>query len=59
MKAMSKSELAFKAGVSVSTLMNWCRPYRKELADMGMLPGMRVLPPHIVKFIVEKFCIDL
>ena len=27
MKAMSKSELADRAGVSVNTLMNWCRPF--------------------------------
>jgi hypothetical protein len=26
---------------------------------MGLKPGMRVLPPHIVQFIAEKFCIDL
>ena len=31
MKAMSKSELAMKAGVSVQTLMNWLRPFRQEL----------------------------
>ena len=41
MKAMSKSELADAAGVSVKVLMN------------------RVLPPKIVKFIAEKFCIDI
>ncbi len=59
MKAMSKSELADRAGVSVNTLMNWCRPFREELAQMGMLPNAKVLPPHIVKFITNKFCIDV
>ena len=49
MKAMSKQQLADAAGVSVKVLMNWCRPYRKEF----------VLPPRIVKFIAEKFCIDV
>ena len=33
--------------------------YRKELLRMGLKPGMRVLPPHIVKWIADKFCIDL
>lgn len=32
MKAMTKQQLADCARVSVRTLMNWCRPYRKELA---------------------------
>ena len=39
--------------------MNWCRPYRKELTRMGLKPGMRVLPPHIVKWIADRFSIDL
>ena len=56
---MSKQQLADAAGVSVTTLMNWCRPFRKELESMGLLPNMKVLPPHIVRFIAEKFCIDL
>ena len=59
MIAMSKQQLADAAGVSVNTLMNWCRPYRQELAQMGLLPNAKVLPPHIVKFISEKFCIDV
>lgn len=56
---MSKSELAERAGVSVNTLMNWCRPFSAELAAMGMLPNAKVLPPHIVKFLSEKFAIDV
>ena len=30
MKAMSKSELADRAGVSVNTLMNWCKPFQRS-----------------------------
>jgi hypothetical protein len=59
MKAMSKQQLADAAGVSVTTLMNWCRPFRKELEAMGLRQNMRVIPPNAVKFIAEKFCIDL
>lgn len=59
MKSMSKQQLADAAGVSVNTLMNWCKPFREELSVMGLLPNAKVLPPHIVKFLVEKFCIDL
>ena len=56
---MTKQQIAACAGVSVRTLLNWCKPYQKELAQMGMTPGMRVLPPIIVKWIAERFCIDI
>ena len=56
---MTKQQLAQCAGVTVRTLSNWCSPHREELARMGYKPGMRVLPPHIVKWIADRFCIDL
>ena len=56
---MSKSQIAECAGVSVRTLMNWCEPFRQELTKMGLSPKAKVLPPHIVKFICEKFDIDV
>ena len=36
-----------------------CRRFDNELSAMGMLPNAKVLPPHIVKFITEKFAIDV
>ena len=59
MKAMSKQELANKAGVSLNTMNKWCKPFEKELLNLGMIPKARVLPPVVVKYIAEKFCIDL
>ena len=59
MMAMTRTQLAAYAGVSVRTLVNWCKPYQKELAQMGMTPDMRVLPPNIAKWIAERFCIDI
>jgi hypothetical protein len=59
MKAMSKQQLANCAGVTVQTLMNWCKPFQKELENLGMRPNSKVLPPQIVKFIIEKLCIDV
>ncbi len=58
MKAMTKKQLACSAGVTVRTLSNWCRPYRKELEAMGLKPDMVLLPPNIVRWICEKFCIE-
>ena len=59
MKAMSKQQLADCAGVSLRTFVRWLRLYRDELASMGYVPSMRVLPPRIVKFICDTFCIEL
>lgn len=59
MKAMSKQQLADAAGVSVDTLARWLAPHRKQLEDLGMKPNMRVLPPKVVVYIVETFCIDV
>jgi len=58
MKSMSKAELADKAGVSISTLHRWLQPHITELRKLGYQPSQRVLPPVIVKYIVETFCID-
>ena len=59
MKAMSKQQLADAAGVSVTTLMNWCKPYQEELEALGMRPNSKILPPRIVSYIAELFCIDV
>ena len=56
---MTKSQLADSAGVSVKTLMNWLKPYRGELEKMGLGPYDKLLKPDIVKFIVDKTCIDI
>ena len=59
MKSMSKSELALAAGISLSTLARWMKPYRQELEALGMRPGMRVLPPRVVKYLSDLYCIDV
>ena len=59
MKAMTKQQLADSAGVSLSTFSRWCKPYRQELLAMGMLPNAKVLPPRIVRYLVDLFCIDV
>lgn len=56
---MSKQQLADCAGVSVRTLMNWCKPHAKKLEKMGLRPRAKVLEPHILKFIVDQFSIDI
>ena len=59
MKAMTKSELAERAGVGLNTLSRWMKPMLPELEAMGMLPNSRLLPPRVVKYIAERYCIDV
>ena len=59
MKAMTRTQLAAYAGVSVRTLANWCKPYQHELESLGLKPNMIILPPQIVEWICNRFCIDV
>ena len=59
MKAKGKQEIARCAGVSVNTLNRWLKPYQQELKALGMQRNARLLPPKVVLYIAEKFCIDL
>ncbi len=59
MKAMSKQQLADRAGVSLNTLNKWLKPLQEQLESMGMPRNARILPPNVVKFLVERFCIDV
>ena len=59
MKAMYKSELARLAGVSDSTFRRYLNTRRDVLAQMGVSPMAKKLPPKAVKYISEDYCIDL
>ena len=59
MKAMTRQQLAACAGVDVRTLHNWIKPYRKTLCEMGMPKGKGALPPNVVKWIADKYSIDI
>ena len=59
MKAMTRQQMADRAGVSVRTFNRWCKLHQDELYILGMRPHMRVLTPRIVAFLAENMCIDL
>ncbi len=54
MKAMTKQELADMAGVTPKTFRAWCKPYEKELRELGMRPHMKALPPQCGPIFVRK-----
>lgn len=59
MKAMTQKQLAYLAGISTQTLRRWLEPHRTMLEQMGYHIHMKIIPPHVVQWIVHQFCIDL
>lgn len=59
MKAYSKTELARAAGVSSETFRRWLRNDRAYLAANHITPRTKILPPVVVKYLCEKYDIDL
>ena len=43
MKAISKQQMADKAGVSLNTFRRWCQPFQADLEAMGVNPNARLL----------------
>ncbi|MBQ3633017.1 MAG: hypothetical protein II952_01835 [Paludibacteraceae bacterium] len=58
-KSMLKSELAKAAGVSLPTFRRWLLADQEELRQMGASPTVKILPPVAVKYLCEKYCIDI
>ena len=59
MKSMLKSELADRAGVSLSTFGRWFNRHTEELEWMGVTPRTKVLPPVAVRYVCERYGIDI
>lgn len=59
MKAMSKFELAEAAGVSAATLRRWLRTDEEFLRANGITSKTKILPPNVVQYLCDKYCIDI
>ena len=61
MRAMTKSQLARKAGVTEQTLRVWLRdPYiRQQLAPLKLKKQQILLPPAAVQIIVNHYAIEI
>ncbi len=59
MKAMSKFELAEAAGVSKETFRRWLRTDKAYFEAHNISPSAKILPPKVVKYLCEKYCIDV
>ena len=59
MKSYTKSELARAAGVSGDTFRRWLKTDREFLRANNVQPKTKYLPPVVVKYLCEKYCIDV
>ena len=61
MRAMSKSEIAERAGVSIWTLRRWLNEprMRQQLAPFQLKPKQQLLPPGAVKIICDHYVIEI
>ena len=58
-KAKYKYELAMAAGVSSETFRKWLKTDSNELEAMGISPRQQLLTPKAVRYLCEKYDIDL
>lgn len=56
---MLKSELAAAAGVSGGTFRRWLQSDVEYLRGQGVKPTSKMLPPKVVKYLIDKYCIEL
>ena len=59
MKAMLKSELAAAAGVTHDTFRRWLHSDADYLRSQGLGPKAKMLPPQVVRYLSEKYDIEL
>ena len=58
MKAMTREELAYRAGVDRKTFYSYLRRNKDVLCAMGMRPRER-LPPIVVKWIAQNYGVSI
>ena len=58
-KSMYKYELANAAGVSSDTFRRWLQSDRTKLKAMGVAPKQHLLPPKAVRYLCEKYDIEV
>lgn len=59
MKSYSKTQLAEAAGVSPETFRRWLKTDRAFLEANGITPTTKLFPPKVVKYLCDKYAIDL
>ena len=59
MKSHTKIELARAAGVCPDTFRRWLKSDTAFLEANGITPTTKLFPPHVVRYLCDKYAIDL
>ncbi len=59
MKSYTKAQLADAAGVSPETFRRWLKTDRAFLEVNHIRPTTKLFPPKVVKYLCEKYAIEL
>ena len=59
MKSYTKDQLADAAGVSPETFRRWLKTDRAFLEVNHIRPTTKLFPPNVVKYLCEKYAIEL
>ena len=59
MKSYTKAQLADAAGVSPETFRRWLKTDRAFLEANGLRHTTKLFPPKVVKYLCEKYAIEL
>ena len=59
MKSYTKAQLADAAGVSPETFRRWLKTDRAFLEVNGIRPTTKLFPPKVVKYLCEKYDIEI
>ena len=59
MKSYTKAQLADAAGVSIATFRRWLKSDEEFLHANNINVQTKLLPPKVVRYLCEKYCIDL
>lgn len=58
MKCFYKNEIACAMGVTGKTFARWLKPHEKNLLKLGYTRNSKLLPPAVVLYLCDVFCID-
>lgn len=59
MKSYTKAQLAYAAGVSVVTFRRWLKSDEVFLRANNISASTKLLPPNVVRYLCEKYDIEL
>lgn len=59
MKSYTKAQLAYAAGVGIATFRRWLKSDEAFLRANNITSNTKLFPPHVVRYLCEKYDIEI